>query len=135
MFQLGLDDGRPWRVTMEPSIAGATRINVDVGGRPDWVNSNIAVYSVGPSGGGGLKVRGAARVFEANVSWRMRDPSGRIVARGNTTATIGTSTIWGMFEFTTDGAATGGPATLEVYWASPRDGSEQDVISIPLGVR
>jgi hypothetical protein len=135
IFQVGLDDARPWRLTLEPTTAGTTRVNVDVGGRPEWVNKTIAVYSLGPKpGGGGVTVRGAACVFEANVSWRKRDARGQIVARGNATATIGTSPVWGTFEFTAEGSETG-PATIEVYWVSPRDGSDQDVITIPLGVR
>jgi hypothetical protein len=133
IFLLELDDLRPWRVTREPSATGTIRVNVDVGGRPEWVNKSIAVYSAdaAPSG---ITVRGAARVFEANVSWRMKDASGRTIERGNTTASIGTSPVWGTFQFTTPPAPTA-PVTLDVYWASPRDGTEQDVITLAFGVR
>lgn len=134
-FVVRVDDSRPWRVTVEPTTDGTTRIDLDVGGRPEWVNKNIAVYAAGPSAaGGGVMVRGAARVFEANVSWRVKDVSGQVTARGSTTATLGTSPVWGTFAFTATGPGTG-PGTVEVYWASPRDGVDQDVIAIPLGVR
>jgi hypothetical protein len=136
IFLLGLDDARLWRVSVESTTAGTTRINVDVGGRPEWITRSIAVYALEPgTAGRGLTLRGAARVFEAAVSWRFRDASGREAARGSTTATIGTSAVWGTFETAVEIPAGTGPGDLEVFWVSPRDGTEQDVVSIALGVR
>lgn len=137
IFLLGLDDARPWRVSVEPTTAGTTRINVDVGGRPEWVTRNIAVYSLEPGPAARtIIVRGAARVFEASVSWRVRDASRREVARGSTTATIGTSAVWGTFAANVGiPASLTGPGFVDVFWVGPRDGSEQDVVRLPLGVR
>ena len=114
------------------------RLYVDIGGDPRTVNQNIAVYSpiVGQSVTGSITISGAARVYEANVSWRLRDSSGRAVATGFTTATNGTGPVWGTFQTSAQiPAGLSGRATLEVFWGSPRDGTDQDVVSIPLQVR
>jgi len=142
-FTIKVEDARPWRVAMEPIGEGAARLYVDVGGRPSTVNENIAVYLPVPEQGAGDRatgctctVRGVARVFEANVVWRVRDGNGREVSRGNTTASRGTSPVWGVFETpVTIPPGTAGQPTVEVFWASPRDGSEQDIVSIPLTLR
>jgi len=77
-------------------------------------------------------VRGAARVFEANVAWRVRDGNGREVARGNTTASRGTGPVWGVFTTTvTIPPAVAGQATIEVY-DTDRDVSDQDIVRIPV---
>ncbi|MBI2773074.1 MAG: Gmad2 immunoglobulin-like domain-containing protein [Chloroflexi bacterium] len=138
IFLLGLDDARPWRVTTEPTGAGTARINVDIGGRPQLLTRNIAVYVPDPDATmtRSFTLSGAARVFEANVIWRIRDASGRAVAQDHTTATIGTSPVWGTFATTaTVPASVSGQVTLEVFWASPKDGAEMDLISIALTVR
>lgn len=135
-----LDDARPWRVATEPTGPGTARVYIDVGGRPTSVNENIAVYLPVPEQGAGdratgctCRVEGAARVFEASVLWRVFDGSGREVARGNTTATRGTSAVWGTFATTvTVPPAVVGQATIEVFWLSPRDGSAQDVVRLPV---
>lgn len=138
IFLLGLDDARPWRVTVEHTDAGTTRVNVDVGGRPRWVSRAIAVDALHPDPQGRqVVVQGAARAFEANVSWRKRDATGRLLASGNTTASLGTSAVWGTFRFTLEGqgpASCPNPGRIEVFWVSPRDGAEQDVVSIPASI-
>lgn len=137
-YRLGLDDARPWRVSIQPGAAGGMRLYVDVGGVPGAVNQNLAVYSpiVGQTVTGNVTIAGAARVYEANVSWRLRDSGGREVARGFTTATTGSGPVWGSFQTTVPiPSGLSGRATLEVFWGSPRDGSDQDVVSIPLQVR
>lgn len=137
VIRIDLSDARPWRVTVGPGDPGVTRINVDVGGRPTFVNKNIAVYQPPPGiEASRIVIQGAARVFEANVVWRIRDASGRVVAQDQTTASIGTSPVWGTFETTaTVPAGVTGKVTLEVLWISPKDGSDQDLVAIPLTVR
>lgn len=137
-YRLGLDDARPWRVSIEPGTSGGMRLNVDIGGHPAMVNRNIAVYSpiFGQAVTGSITISGAARVFEANVVWRLRDANGREVARGFTTATQGNSPVWGSFQTSVPiPSGLSSPATLEVFWGSPRDGSAQDLVSIPLTLR
>jgi len=78
-------------------------------------------------------VRGAARVSEGKIRWRVRDGTGREVARGNAMASRGTGPVWGVFTTTiTIPPAVEGQPTLEVFSLSSRDGSEQDLIRIPL---
>ena len=138
-YRLGVDDARPWRVSVAPGvIAGGMRLYLDIGGYPQMVNRNIAVYapSAGQSVTSSITISGVARVFEANVTWRLRDANGREVAKGFTTATIGTGPVWGSFQTSVPiPAGVTGQATLEVFWGSPRDGSDQDVVSIPLRIR
>lgn len=138
VITLYLEDARPWRVSMEPAEQSRTRINVDVGGRPGWVSRAVAVDTLhADPRSRTVVVRGAARAFEANVSWRKRDATGRVLASGNTTASLGTSAAWGTFRFTVDGespASCPRPGSLEVFWISPRDGADQDVVSISASI-
>ena len=70
------------------------------------------------------------------MSWRLRDSTGREVAKGFTTASEGSSPVWGTFEFGVQvPPSVTGNVTLEVYQASPRDGSDTDKVSMPLQVR
>src|SRR5438034_749662 len=135
-----LDDARPWRVAIEPTGTDTARLYIDIGGVSADVNENIAVYLPGPDQGAGdrasgctCRVRGAARVFEGSIRWRVRDGTGREVARGNAMASRGTGPVWGVFTTTiTIPPAVEGQPTLEVFSLSSRDGSEQDLIRIPL---
>jgi immunoglobulin-like protein involved in spore germination len=77
-------------------------------------------------------VSGTADVFEATVSLRILDATGHVLVRDFTTATCGTG-CRGEYEarlaFEVAEAQDG---TVEVWWDSPKDGSRQDVISIPV---
>jgi len=138
-YTLGLDDARPWRVSVVPRAGGAMRMYVDVGGHPQALNASVAVYEPPPGAAGSgssVAIGGAARVFEANVVWRIKDLGGKELARGNTTASLGTSPVWGVFQTTAPiPPGVTGQVTLEVFWASPKDGTDQDVVQIPLTVR
>ncbi|MGH2499630.1 MAG: Gmad2 immunoglobulin-like domain-containing protein, partial [Candidatus Limnocylindria bacterium] len=135
IYRLGLDDLRPWRVTV---LAEPVRVVVDVGGHPQAVAGNTAVYAprFGETVARDFTVSGLARAFEANVLWRVRDSADRVVANGNTTASIGTSAVWGTYQFPVRlPASVSGNVTLEVFQSSPRDGSETDKVAVPLQVR
>jgi hypothetical protein len=133
-YTLALDDQRPWRVAL---LTNPDRLVVDVGGDPSTINKTIAVYSPKPGGSGRqFTLTGLSRTFEATMAWRVVDSARRVVAGGNTTASRGTSAVWGTYQVSVQLPATAsGNLTLEVYWASPRDGSDQDVVQIPLVVR
>ena len=77
-------------------------------------------------------IAGTADVFEATVSLRILDAAHHVLARDFTTATCGTG-CRGDYEtsvsFDVDEAQDG---TVEVWWDSPKDGSRQDVVSIPV---
>ena len=77
-------------------------------------------------------VSGTADVFEATVSLRILDASGHVLVRDFTTATCGTGCrgeYEATLEFDVDQAQDG---TVQVWWDSPKDGSRQDVVSIPV---
>ena len=79
-----------------------------------------------------LLIKGSARVFEAAVSARLLDQEGNILVESHTTATAGAPER-GDFEMSLKfDPPAGGHGVLEVYWASPRDGSMLDTVSIPL---
>lgn len=80
-----------------------------------------------------LTVHGNARVFEAVVSMRIITKDGQKIAQTNTMA-VGGAPLRGDFNtsisFTAPAAAKEG--YLEVYWASPKDGSDLDLVKIPV---
>ena len=133
-FAITLDDARPWRATV---LHNPLRLVVDVGGTPQAISDSVAVYS--PRAGvisRTFTITGLARAFEATVSWRIKDSAGREVSKGFTTASIGTSPVWGSFQTTaTIPANVSGNLTLEVFWASPRDGADVGLVQVPLTVR
>lgn len=132
MFTVGLDDLRPWRVAL---LENPSRIVLDIGGPTAWTSTSLAVYSAELSGRN-VHVTGLARAFEANVPWRAKDASGREVAQGHTTASLGTSEFWGSFDTTiTLPASVSGSVTLEVFQVSMKDGAITDLVGIPLTVR
>lgn len=134
-YEIGLDDARPWRATV---LHDPVRIVIDIGGHPQAASDSVAVYVPLPGTEVSREIRfsGLARAFEANVSWRLRASTGAVVERGNTTASIGTSALWGTFGATARvPAGVSGNVTLEVFWASPRDGSDVGVVAVPLRIR
>lgn len=134
-FGIDLDDARPWRVFVMDS---PLRIVVDIGGHPDAVSEDIAVYAPRPGAevARTFTVTGVSRTFESTVTWRLRDSSSRVVANGFTTSLGGSGPQWGAFQFTvTAPAALSGNVTLEVLWGSPRDGSDMGLVAVPLRVR
>lgn len=82
-----------------------------------------------------LRVRGTANTFEATLNLRLLDGSGKVLYDNFTTATSGSGTR-GTFEqtipFTISKA---GPGTLVAYERSAADGSEINVVRIPVELR
>jgi spore germination protein GerM len=104
--------------------------------RRDFQNvaPNIVVESPkrGEKVSSGFEISGFANVFEANVNIRVTDQNGKRLVDTFTTATCG-SGCWGDFsesvEFEVDERQ---PGLVEVLTLSAEDGSEQDVIIIPV---
>lgn len=93
-----------------------------------WITHPVA----GQVAGVPLLVKGSARVFEGRVTARLLDESGKKVAEGSASATRGAPER-GDFEITITYTPPGkGKGTLEVFWNSPKDGSPQDVVKIPI---
>lgn len=79
-----------------------------------------------------VRVRGSANVFEATFSASITDESGHVLAEKVVTATSGTGER-GTFDAELSFDATG-PArlVLTVFTYSAKDGSQRDVVEIPL---
>jgi hypothetical protein len=82
-----------------------------------------------------MTVRGMSDTFEAQVSLRLRDANGRVLADTSTQATSGNG-VWGTFSaaisFAKPSTATG---TLEVFDASEGDGAGAHGQTIPVRFR
>jgi hypothetical protein len=132
VYRLGLDDLRPWRVGV---IFDPVRIVLDIGGDPDAVNANVAVYRprFAETLGRDATLSGMTRAFEGTFEYRFTDLFGRALAAGYGTASFGTSPIWGAFELTLADIPPE-TANIEVFLRSPRDGEVTDLVSIAIAV-
>jgi hypothetical protein len=132
-YELALDDLRPWRVVM---LKDPQRIVIDLGGYPLSISETIAVYLPGQGYPPfrQFTVSGLAATFEANVAWRVRDNTQRVVASGTTTPSTATMPQWSMLRFPVQipNSVASGDLWLEVYWVSPANGSEQGLVRVQL---
>ena len=80
-----------------------------------------------------IRVRGTANVFEATVSFEVRDGDGKVVLRSFTTATSGTGTR-GTFDTELAVPDAAGPVTIVAFEASAEDGSPLHVSEVPVTV-
>lgn len=79
-----------------------------------------------------VEIEGTARVFEATVSFRLKDSQGKVIAQDCTNASEGAPGR-GDFQYKLPfKAPSPGKGQLEVYWASPKDGSDLDKVIIPV---
>lgn len=93
-----------------------------------WVTSPVKEQMIASP----LKISGSARVFEATVSFRLRDSSGAVIAQGFTTASEGApgrGDYIGELAFTTSGA---GKGQVEVFEVSAKDGRDTNKVIIPV---
>lgn len=130
VYRLGLDDLRPWRVAV---AFAPVRIILDVGGDPDAVSDNIAVYQPRFSEQlrSGAKLSGATRAFEATFEYRFSDIVREPLGGGHGMASFGTSAIWGVFEVPLE-EVPANTANVEVLLRSPRDGEISDIVWVPV---
>lgn len=128
VYRLALDDLRPWRVGV---AFDPVRIVLDIGGDPDAVNANVAVYRprFADTLGADAVVSGMTRAFEATFEYRLTDVFGQPLAGSYGMASFGTSPIWGLFEVEL-GRVPSGTSSVEVFLRSPRDGEVTDLVSI-----
>lgn len=78
-------------------------------------------------------ILGRVRGFENTVNWRVRDQNGSLLASGVATA-AGEASNWNPFRVRAflKKAPSVAQGSVEVYTLSPRDGAEQDALSIPI---
>jgi Spore germination protein len=79
-----------------------------------------------------LKITGNARVFEAVVSYRLRDVQGNILAEGNTMAAAGAPGRGDFEASLTFKPLAAGNGQLEVFESSMKDGSDLNKVIIPV---
>lgn len=92
-------------------------------------SENILVGSFA-STGDRILACGLARVFEATVSFELRDEEGRVLGRGYTTAAAG-GPDWGYFELKVDNPPEE-TAQLVLFQESAKDGSPLDQVNLPV---
>lgn len=93
-----------------------------------WVTAPVPGQTISSP----VTIEGTARVFEATVSYRLKDTSGKILAEGFTNASEGAP---GRGDFKTKvGFKTSGPGKgqLEVFETSMKDGSDLNKVIIPV---
>lgn len=79
--------------------------------------------------GNEVEIVGCSNVNEATVNWRLLDGDGRTLDEGFTTAECGTGCVGAFRAMVPLTAAAGEPvAQLQVFWISPQDGSDVDLL-------
>ena len=131
-YRLALDDLRPWRVGV---MFDPVRIVLDIGGDPDAVNANVAIYkpAFGATIAPGFSLTGMARAFEGTFEYRYTDVYGKPLGGNHGTASFGTSAIWGAFEMKIPNVPAGA-SNIQVFLRSPRDGEIIDLVSVPIAI-
>jgi hypothetical protein len=80
-------------------------------------------------------ISGDASVFEANVQWRITDTSGRVLAEGFTTASMGAPSRGDFTITATYSVPRETVAFIEVFSVSPKDGKIDEIVRIPVTLR
>lgn len=105
--------------------------------RSDFEDVTPAILIESPAPGAtvpaSFTVAGTANTFEATYQWAVLDSDGETLDSGFDTATSGTGTR-GTFETDIDLGGHTGAVTLKLYESSAKDGSEINVVEIPLTV-
>lgn len=77
-------------------------------------------------------ISGQARVFENVVSFRVKDKAGTVLVTGTAYANSPDTGQFGEFSKQVTVTTTSSSGTVEVFQASARDGSDQDLVTIPV---
>jgi LysM repeat protein len=99
-------------------------------------STNIAVFQPLPGTRivPGMRLSGVARAFEANVLYQIRDDADRVVARERAMTASEGAPAFGQFDVALqfDQPPSTPTGRLLVYTRSPRDGSIQDLVEVPV---
>lgn len=93
-----------------------------------WVNNPITDQTITSP----ITIRGNARVFEATVSYRLKDANGSVMAEGFTTAENGAPSRGDFEAILNFSPSSPGEGQLEVFEVSMKDGSDQNMVIIPV---
>lgn len=120
----------------ESAESGGTAVGPETRERYDDYLPPIVVEAPYPGQrvGRTFKLSGIANVHEATVSWQLTDLDGEPFKKGFITATCGTG-CWGTFKDRLSLERVPGESIiLEVFQSSAEDGSQLDLVKIPLNV-
>lgn len=96
-------------------------------------NITVEAPEAGDTVSNPIYIKGQARVFEQVVSWRIRDSRGEELIHGFTMSTAPDLGIFGAYEAWLPVPATeDSNITLEVFESSAKDGSDINLVSVPL---
>jgi spore germination protein GerM len=130
MFKL---DGKPVEV-----FGGEGLILDHAVGRSDYEDMAPSILVESPTFGetvrSPVRITGTANVFEATFKIQIADPDGAIVAEETVMATSGSGTR-GTFDVKIPYAIpNSGLGAIIVYYESPKDGTPEDVVEIPVSL-
>lgn len=96
-------------------------------------NITVTVPLLGQEITSPVLVTGQARTFEANVIIAVADPSGRVLTRVSTVASVA-APQWGSFSarLSFPAPAIPQPGEVRVFSLSPRDGSVENLVVVPV---
>lgn len=118
--------------TRDAATLETTARTIRAGAHPNLV---VAVPEAGATVTSPLLVSGFARAFENAFAWRIKDAAGGERASGFGLAEAEEPGTYGPFRLEIFIPALAEPAfTLELFTNSAKDGSEQDLVSIPLNL-
>jgi hypothetical protein len=73
------------------------------------------------------------RAFEGTFQYRYADVYGNPLGGSFSTASFGTSAIWGAFEVKIP-VVPAGASSIQVFLRSPRDGAITDLVNVPIAI-
>lgn len=80
-----------------------------------------------------ITITGRARVFENTISYRVKDADGFVLVSGSTIYESKDAGEFGDFSITTNYLEPKGPTgTVEVYNGSAKDGTDENLVSVPV---
>jgi len=116
----------------DPSTLVVIADAVDV---PESQNLMVASPGIGATVTSPLVVSGFGRVFEGAFNWRVKDVDGTVLDQGTAMTNARDVGWFGSFTFEVFlPAMTSQSFTFEVLDYSAKDGSEQDLVSVPLNL-
>lgn len=114
---------------------GQSFTEIPLSSSAETVNANVVVTDPVPNAEvtSPLTIRGRARVFENVFNYRLRDADGKVLVSGHSMANAPDVGMFGPFEVTLEFTKPKGTTgTLEVYSLSAKDGSEMNVVRMPV---
>ncbi len=129
----------------EVTVIENVEVDVDADGQEDALQDIAPVVSSGGNitvslphpmervGAHSMVVVGEARVFENAFNWRLKNRHGEVLASGKAEANASDIGTFGPFAlYITYSAIAGEVGSMEVYSNSARDGSETNLVRIPV---